>query len=146
MSLLDRLYKSLVLCIEICFRTVYCCSKRAIITNHSMFILHRGADSRAPSSHILGIDHLSHTTTETGMNLLLVAVPVGLVWFPSSLLMEAIQRGCGLLAPPALPEVDMSDRVVIVTGANTGKLPFYTTVQGTVSHQKGVVWTCVVLS
>lgn len=49
----------------------------------------------------------------------LAVIPLILPWKLGSLPVEAVLRAFGCLKPP-VPDVDVSGKVVIVTGANTG--------------------------
>lgn len=50
-----------------------------------------------------------------------VLVPMGILWKALSCPFVAVGRGIGAISIPPLPDTDMTGRVVIVTGANTGK-------------------------
>lgn len=49
-----------------------------------------------------------------------VLVPMSILWKALSCPFVAVGRGIGAISMPPLPDTDMSGRVVIVTGANTG--------------------------
>lgn len=50
-----------------------------------------------------------------------VTISLSTVWKLCTSPFEAALRATGVFAPAGLPDVDLSDRVVIVTGANTGE-------------------------
>lgn len=66
-------------------------------------------------------------------------MPLAVIWKTITSPFAAVLRATGMLKNPVMPDVDLSHRVVIVTGANTGAVhPLNTTVllySGTVGTQ-----------